>query len=80
MAEAFGYRVTTGMVVDVPTVAAASRENSSDRINKLEQTVNKLGNTIEWLLVSSGRAKYDSMNTGRINNGLDSSDNNQSVL
>ena len=79
MGEAFGYRVTHGMTRDVATVAAASREDSSDRITKLKHTVNKLGDTIERLLVSSGRAQYNSTNTGRINNGLGSSVNNQRV-
>ena len=79
MGEAFGYRVTPGMTGDVATVAAASREDSSDWITKLEQTVNKLGDTIERLLVSPGRAQSNSTNTGRINNGLGSSVYNQRV-
>ena len=41
--------------------------------------MNKLGDTIERLLLSPGRTQYNSRNTGRINNGLGSSVNNQSV-
>ena len=77
--EEFSYQVTPGMTEGVATVAAASREDSSDRITKLEQTVNKLGDTIERLLVSPCRAQYNSTSTGRINNGLGSSVNNQRV-
>ena len=41
--------------------------------------MNKLGDTIERLLVSPGRAQYNSTNTGGINNGLGSSVNNLRV-
>ena len=79
MGEAFGYRVTHGMTGDVATLAAASREDSSDRVTKLKQNVNKLGDTIERLLASPCRAHYNSTNTGQIYNGLGSSVNNQRV-
>ena len=69
MGEAFGYRATHGITGDFSnsgaTVAAAGRaDSSSDRISKLEQTVNKLSNQIESLVVSPG----NSTNRGRINN------------
>ena len=77
MVEMFRYRVTPRITRDVATIAAVAHRDSSDRIAKLEQTVNKLGDAIERLLVSPGRA-HDSTNTGRINNG--SNVNNQRVF
>ena len=47
MGEVFRYRVTPGITRDVATIAAVAHRDSSDRIAKLEQTVNKLGDAIE---------------------------------
>ena len=76
MGEVFRYRVTPGISGEVATVDAVAHGDSSDKIAKLEQTVNKLGDAIECLLVSHGHA-HNSTNTGHINNG--SNVNNQRV-
>ena len=78
MFEAFGYRTTThGVTGDFgsasSTVAAAVRGDTSvDRITKLEQTVMKLGDKIERLVVSPSN---NSTNTGRNSTSV----NNQRV-
>ncbi|MCG8047544.1 MAG: hypothetical protein N0E48_18270 [Candidatus Thiodiazotropha endolucinida] len=69
MGEAFGYRFSSGLTSKgnqpaTASVAAATR--ADDRITSLEQTVNKLGDTIERLLVSPKQDLRDtSHNSGR---------------